>query len=58
MKKSILEVVRESVKDLYNAGLIEEATMHEFNEILNKKRKAGPGTKKTSCPRNSPDTNR
>ena len=31
MKKSILEVVHESVESLYDAGLVDTTTMHEFN---------------------------
>ena len=31
MKKSILEVVHESVEGLYDAGLVDATTMHEFN---------------------------
>ena len=31
MKKSILEVVHESVEGLYDAGLVDVTTMHEFN---------------------------
>lgn len=33
MKKSILEVVHNSAKSLYDAGLIDAITMHEFNAI-------------------------
>jgi putative transcriptional regulator len=33
MKKSILEVVHESVKGLYDAGLVDIQTMHEFNAL-------------------------
>lgn len=31
MKKSILEVVHESVEGLYDAGLVDATTMHEFD---------------------------
>lgn len=31
MKKSILEVVHESVKGLHEAGLVDATTMHEFD---------------------------
>lgn len=34
MKKSILEVVQESVEGLYDAGLIDATTMHDFDSIL------------------------
>ncbi len=33
MKKSILEVVHESVEGLYDAGLVDATTMHEFNAM-------------------------
>lgn len=33
MKKSILEVVHESVESLYDAGLVDVTTMHEFNAM-------------------------
>ncbi len=33
MKKSILEVVHESVEGLYDAGHVEATTMHEFNKM-------------------------
>jgi putative transcriptional regulator len=33
MKKSILEVVHESVEGLYDAGLVDSTTMHEFNAM-------------------------
>lgn len=33
MKKSILEVVHESVEGLYDAGLVDVTTMHEFNAM-------------------------
>ena len=33
MKKSILEVVHESVEGLYDAGLVDTTTMHEFNAM-------------------------
>jgi len=33
MKKSILEVVHESVEGLYDAGLVDAITMHEFNAM-------------------------
>lgn len=33
MKKSILEVVHESVESLYDAGLVDAITMHEFNAL-------------------------
>lgn len=33
MKKSILEVVRESVESLYDAKLVDITTMREFNAI-------------------------
>lgn len=33
MKKSILEVVHESVEGLYDAGLVDVATMHKFNAL-------------------------
>ena len=31
--KSILEVVHESVEGLYDAGLVDATTMHEFNAL-------------------------
>lgn len=31
MSQSILEVVHESVEGLYDAGLVDATTMHEFN---------------------------
>ena len=33
MKKSILEVVQESVEGLYDAGIVDATTMHEFNAL-------------------------
>jgi putative transcriptional regulator len=33
MKKSILEVVHESVEGLYDAGLVDAITMHEFDVL-------------------------
>lgn len=33
MDKSILEVVLESVNGLYDAGLVDTTTMHEFNAL-------------------------
>lgn len=33
MKKSILEVVHESAEGLYDAGLVDGTTMHEFNAM-------------------------
>lgn len=33
MYKSILEVVLESVEGLYDAGLVDATTMHEFNAM-------------------------
>jgi putative transcriptional regulator len=33
MKKSILEVVHESVEGLYDAGLVDAMTMHEFDAM-------------------------
>lgn len=33
MKKSILEVVHESVEGLYDAGLVDATTLHEFDAI-------------------------
>ncbi len=33
MKKSILEVVHESVEGLYDAGLIDATTMHDFDTV-------------------------
>lgn len=33
MKQGILEVVHESVKDLYNSGLVKAKTMREFDEL-------------------------
>jgi len=33
MKKSILEVVHESAKGLYDAGLVDATTMHEFDAV-------------------------
>jgi putative transcriptional regulator len=33
MKKSILEIVHESVEGLYDAGLVDATTMHEFNAM-------------------------
>ncbi len=33
MNKSILEVVRESAKGLYDAGILDAVTMHEFDAI-------------------------
>lgn len=33
MRKSILEVVHESVEGLYDAGLVDATTMHEFNAM-------------------------
>lgn len=33
MKKSILEVVYESVEGLYDAGLVDAIIMHEFNAM-------------------------
>lgn len=33
MDKSILEVVLESVEGLYDAGLVDTTTMHEFNAL-------------------------
>lgn len=33
MKKTILEAVHESVKDLYSAGLVKTKTMREFDEL-------------------------
>jgi putative transcriptional regulator len=33
MKKSILKVVHESVEGLYDAGLVDVTTMHEFNAM-------------------------
>lgn len=33
MKKSILEVVHESVEGLYDAGLVDAVTMHQFNAL-------------------------
>jgi putative transcriptional regulator len=33
MKKSILKVVHESVEGLYDAGLVDITTMHEFNTM-------------------------
>lgn len=33
MKKSILKVVHESVEGLYDAGLVDATTMHEFNAM-------------------------
>ena len=33
MKNSILEVVHESVEGLYDAGLVDATTMHEFNAM-------------------------
>lgn len=33
MDKSILEVVLESVEGLYDAGLVDATTMHEFNAL-------------------------
>ncbi len=33
MDKSILEVVHESVKDLHDAGLLNEITMREFDSL-------------------------
>lgn len=33
MKKSILEVVHESVEGLYDAGLVDATTMHEFSAL-------------------------
>lgn len=33
MKKSILEVVHESAKDLYEAGLMDVKTMHTFDAL-------------------------
>ena len=33
MKKSILEVIYESVEGLYDAGLVDATTLHEFNAL-------------------------
>src|SRR3990167_11247475 len=33
MDKSILEVVHESVKGLYDAGIVDATTMHEFDVL-------------------------
>jgi len=33
MDKSILEIVHKSVKSLYDAGLVDTVTMHEFNAM-------------------------
>lgn len=33
MDKSILEVVHESVKGLYDAGIVDATTMHEFDAL-------------------------
>src|ERR1700733_1231566 len=33
MEKSILEMVHESVEGLYDAGLVDATTLHEFNAI-------------------------
>lgn len=33
MKKSILEVVHDSVDGLYDAGLVDATTLHEFNAL-------------------------
>lgn len=33
MRKSILKVVHESVEGLYDAGLVDATTMHEFNSM-------------------------
>ena len=33
MDKSILEVVHESAKDMYEIGLMDEKTMREFDEL-------------------------
>jgi putative transcriptional regulator len=33
MDKSILEVVHESAKGLYDAGIVDATTMHEFDEL-------------------------
>jgi putative transcriptional regulator len=33
MDKSILEIVHESVEGLYDAGLVDAMTMHQFNAI-------------------------
>ncbi len=33
MKKSILEVVHDSVEGLYDAGLVDAKTMHEFDAL-------------------------
>lgn len=33
MNKSILEVVHESVKGLYDAGVVDATTMHEFDSL-------------------------
>ncbi len=33
MKKSILEVVHESIEGLYDAGLVDATTMHEFDAL-------------------------
>ena len=33
MKKSILDVVYESAEGLYDAGLVDATTMHEFNAL-------------------------
>lgn len=33
MKKSILEAVHESVESLYDAGLVDAMTMHEFDAM-------------------------
>ena len=33
MDKSILEVVHESAKGLYDAGIVDATTMHEFDAL-------------------------
>jgi len=33
MKKSILEIVHESVEGLYDAGIVDAETMHEFDAL-------------------------
>lgn len=33
MKKSILDVVHESAKGLYDAGIVDATTMHEFDAL-------------------------
>ncbi len=41
--KTITEVVHETVKDLYNIGLVDQVTMHEFDALCLPKIKAlGP----------------